>query len=302
MKLTQTEALRLYDTLGYSVIPLVPPAPHGCRHAPEADHAGCCTCIRQDGTECQSPGKHPALGAWTVYQQRRATPEEIAKWWPYQPRYAPTRVNNIGVVTGAISNLVVLDLDDDATYELVTQAAPWLLDTMTVRTGRGWHIYLTPSEPVGRTTTFRLNGHLHHVKSDGGYVVAPPSRHVSGGVYTIIDPGLMPSVFDPRDLTAVLLELGAETAKPEAKDGTLRASDWVAISLQTDAPDGERNERATELAGWFRNVILYRREVALEILLMWNELHCKPPLPRAELEMLVNHKYDRYPPPATGLA
>ncbi len=203
-------------------------------------------------------------------------------------------------MTGAISNILVLDLDDEDTFLQVTEAMPWLLETMIVRTGRGFHLYLRPTTPAGKTTTFRLNDKLHHAKSDGGYVVAPPSVHPSGSVYTFDADGVVPIDVDPAVLTKGLRLLGAEANTPEVTRED-RTADWVTTALVTDAPEGQRNKVATELAGWFRNVIVYRRDVTLELLRLWNEAHCKPPLPLNELELLVNHKYDRYPPPAAPL-
>ena len=177
---------------------------------------------------------------------------------------------------------------------------PWLGESMIVRTGRGFHIYLRPTTPAGKTTTFRLNGKIHHVKSDGGYVVAPPSIHPSGSVYTFDADGVVPLDVDPAILARGLLSLGAEASQPES-ERKARTQDWVTAALRSDAPKGKRNDMAAELAGWFRNVIVYRSDVVVEILSAWNQLHCKPPLPQAELEALVVHKYRMYPPPAAPL-
>ena len=45
------------------------------------------------------------LVPWLEFQQRRATPEEIRDWFRRWPEA------NIAVVTGAISNIVVIDID-----------------------------------------------------------------------------------------------------------------------------------------------------------------------------------------------
>ena len=65
-----------YAELGWSVVPLIP---------------------RQ---------KRPIKGfAWKKYQAMNPTSEEIKEWWNKWPEA------NIGIVTGSISNLCVVDFD-----------------------------------------------------------------------------------------------------------------------------------------------------------------------------------------------
>jgi hypothetical protein len=53
-----------------------------------------------------SPGqKNPPLIPFKEYQTRCATPEEIAEWWIKWPDA------NVGIITGKISDLTVVDLD-----------------------------------------------------------------------------------------------------------------------------------------------------------------------------------------------
>ena len=275
--LTMAQALRLYDHYGFCVIPLRP------------------------------KDKRPALPEWAAYQQRRSVRDEWERWWPDAipgNNYGPGDLNNLAVVTGDVSNLVVLDLDDDQTYGQVLEAMPWLSydKTMTVQTGRGWHVYLRPTVPAGATTSFKLNGSTHHIKADGGYVVAPPSLHANGSVYTVYEPGIPPLDFNPTDLVEGLVKLGIEPASPESKAPP--PQDWVGKLLTEPCPQGQRNSTATRLAGWFRDAIVYRQDVTLAILKLWNRQYCSPPMPERELEALVSHKYRAYlpPPMPKGLA
>jgi hypothetical protein len=50
-------------------------------------------------------GRKKPLVKWQEFQERLATPEEVAGWWKKWPDA------NVGIVTGAISNLVVVDTD-----------------------------------------------------------------------------------------------------------------------------------------------------------------------------------------------
>ena len=45
--------------------------------------------------------------SWIEYQSRRPTEEEIYRWWQQYPNA------NIGIVTGEVSGIVVIDLDPD---------------------------------------------------------------------------------------------------------------------------------------------------------------------------------------------
>jgi hypothetical protein len=50
-------------------------------------------------------GKRPVLGSWLEYQKRLATREEVREWFRLEPDA------NIGIVTGKVSGLVVVDFD-----------------------------------------------------------------------------------------------------------------------------------------------------------------------------------------------
>ncbi len=49
--------------------------------------------------------KKPMLPSWAEYQRRLPSEEEVDLWWTQWPDA------NIGIVTGAISGLVVVDVD-----------------------------------------------------------------------------------------------------------------------------------------------------------------------------------------------
>ena len=80
-----------------------------------------------------------------------------------------------------------MDADDEAgVAELERRGHP---TTWTARSGSGGlHVYLRhPGRPVGNR---RIPG-IGELRADGGYVIAPPSRHLSGGHYEWL-PGLAP--------------------------------------------------------------------------------------------------------------
>jgi putative DNA primase/helicase len=89
---------------------------------------------------------------------------------------------------------VVIDIDPDHGGErslaaLLNERGP-LPASRTVRTGSGGrHLYFShPGEPVPNDTGRRLGPGLD-VRGDGGYVIAPPSSHTSGGRYAVASHG-----------------------------------------------------------------------------------------------------------------
>ncbi|WP_316977275.1 DUF3987 domain-containing protein [Shumkonia mesophila] len=151
-----------YALRGFSVVPL-----HGIR--PD----GKCTCGRAN---CNAPGKHP-LGKWERLQTTRLTEAEIRDVFKRHPHA------NVGLVTGTVSNLVVVDMDGKAGGESYLRLVP--KDDSPkgpgVRTGNGAHLYFR--HPGRGLKNFVKRHPGLDARADGGYVVAPPSRHVSGREY-----------------------------------------------------------------------------------------------------------------------
>src|SRR5262252_8637612 len=61
----------------------------------------CCSCYRHQ--KCDAPGKHPVEKGGL--QSASTNPALIEKWWAAGGR------SNIGIATGSVSGLVVLDVD-----------------------------------------------------------------------------------------------------------------------------------------------------------------------------------------------
>src|SRR5262245_50221097 len=82
------------------------------------------------------------IGEWKTYQSKRATADEVDAWWDGPD----VQDRNVGIVTGAISGVVVLDIDGGRGLDALGD----LPDTPIVRTGKGYHVYFKhPGFPVG---------------------------------------------------------------------------------------------------------------------------------------------------------
>jgi len=136
---------------GLSVVPVPPPGPHG-------------------------DGKCPAI-PWKTYQERRATEAELSAWFAAGDQ-------NVAIVTGAVSGVVVLDGDSLEALAWLTRHVPY--SPWQSRTARGYHLFFRhPGGRVPNRIKMRLStGQLAiDVRGDGGFVVGPGSTHHSGVRY-----------------------------------------------------------------------------------------------------------------------
>lgn len=117
---------------------------------------------------------------------------------------------NVGIVCGAPSGIVVLDVDSaDAQQQVDALNLP---PTPTVRTARGVHIYFQrPAHEVRNTV--RLGGVKLDVRGDGGCVVGAGSIHPSGARYEwVLSPNDIPFAPFPEQLARLLAPLPRKNA------------------------------------------------------------------------------------------
>jgi hypothetical protein len=216
-----------------------------------------------------SRGKRPLI-RWQVYQHRRPDVTEIAEWFQRWPDA------NIAIVTGIVSGLVVLDLDPrhggEASLAQLERAHQPIVETVEARTGGGGrHLYFAHPGEILRNRVGLADG--IDLRGDGGYVVAPPSTHASGQPYLW---ERSPDVCPLAPLPDWLREL--------REDHTHRGhplSHWRLL-LREGVAEGERNNTIASLAGH----LLWHGvdpKVAMELLLAWNAVRCRPPLETDEV-------------------
>jgi len=217
---------------------------------------------------------------WAVWQTRRPNPDEIRTWQEQK------LLNQVAIICGAISGIVVLDIDDRQKFDA------WILEkklpmppSPTVRTGKGFHVYF--KHPGGKIKNSAKKIPGADLKADGGYVVAPPSIHPNGQAYEWVE-FLSLKDADLADPPAWLRETfeyeHGHTVEVSDTDLLPPEDDWVSRALQ-GVSKGERNEVTTKLAGYY----LGRGEPegrVLELLRAWN-LRNVEPLPDKELRATV---------------
>ena len=120
-------------------------------------------------------GKVPGL-QWKQFQERLPTEGEIRDWFSTE--------QNIAVITGHLSGVIVIDADSKGATQWIVEhlpRTPW-----QTKTSRGFHMwYRHPGGRVGNRVRINTrDGQLAiDVRGDGGYVIAPGSVHASGHIY-----------------------------------------------------------------------------------------------------------------------
>ena len=225
--------------------------------------------------------KRPLL-PWEEYQTRTATEEEIRAWW------AKWAEANVGVVTGVISGLVVIDLDSiEAKDKLKALLNGYDVSAVPrSRTGKGWHLFFKHPGALIPNRAGIISG--LDVRGDGGYVVAPPSIHPSGKVYKWEVPltGELPEL--PVDLFKLISSPtgnGSESGYRERFD-TARALAGV--------PEGQRDETLFRLACKLRSADV-PQDMA-ESLILEAARNCQPPFSEREALEKISNTYRRYEP------
>jgi hypothetical protein len=161
----------MYAALGWRVFPVWEPIDMG---------EGGLVCSCQEGAACGRPAKHPRVRDGV----NEATTDRVTieSWWTRWPSA------NIGISTGRSSNLVVVDADcsdgKPGVVNLTALAGPngGLPTTPSVTTGSGGlHLYFLWNDRY--KTAANVLGEAIDIRNDGGYVIAPPSKHKSGKLY-----------------------------------------------------------------------------------------------------------------------
>lgn len=245
------EAARKYIDQGWSVLPLH----HGIN--------GECSCGL---ITCTSMGKHPR----TRYGVKDASFDlAVVNNWAQQFPMA-----NLGIATGSDSKLIVFDIDPrHGGNESLLKLGKYP-KTLEVQTGgNGKHIYF---KHPGFKIKNRVNWHPGiDIRSDNGYVVAPPSVHASGNKYHWL--------CGKEDKLAEAPEKWLETTAPEKQ-----------IYPGKSIPEGQRNDFLASLAGFLKAKGFKDQTTLIDMLTPYNSRFCHPPLPPQEV-IRIAESISRYP-------
>jgi hypothetical protein len=238
---------------------------------------GKCTCRKDD---CDSPAKHPR----TAHGLKQASKDSnLVKNLFSSFNYLSA---NIAVCTGKESNLVVVDVDcakGGRIEELYNFISKEILEkTLWSKTGGGYHLYFRyPQNAEIRNSTSKL-GNKIDVRGEGGYIVAPPSLHISGNRYEFLNDNSVKPF--PQAFIEKLNKTEARTENNFSNGNTLQKDFYL---------DGNRNNSLTSVAGKLRRAGLSENELE-PTLIKINSERCKPPLSEKEVLQIVSSvsRYD----------
>lgn len=172
-----------------------------------------CTCGKAN---CLSPGKHPQ----TINGLKSASLDPAVLSHIFHGK-----TGNIGIATGPVSNIFVLDIDG-AQGESSLAQFPALPSTLTSTTGRGRHLFFRYPDKKVYTRAGKFAPGLD-IRGEGGYVVAPPSVHHTGVVYEWLDDEA-PISIAPDWLLDIICKAPAErtyTPPPSSSDDKFTSDD-----------------------------------------------------------------------------
>lgn len=230
--------------------------------------------------------KRPAI-RWQEFQTVRANEKELQDWYRRWPE------DNVGIVTGTVSGLLVLDVDprhggEASLKHLELEHGPLPRTLVAITGGGGRHIYFAHPGGIVRNRVGIAPG--IDLRGDGGCVVAPPSVHPSGNSYQWVKgcgPGRVKLAPLPHWLQRML-------SNAEQRGGhTL--SFWREL-LREGVQEGERNNTLASITGH----LLWHGvdpDVVLELVLCWNRVRCRPALDDAEVARTVQsitHQHERH--------
>lgn len=230
---------------------------------------GYCTCGKDN---CSAPGKHPRVN-WADYTKRLPTKEEVVTW--FRDEFPGS---NIGLVTGTISNIMVVDCDGKQGVKEAKKKLSLTFPTLVALTGGGgFHcFYNLDGIPVASKRALHP---MVDIKAERGFVVLPPSKHSSGYKYRWFRKNPISSDID-------LSQFELERNGNEVVNGT----GWYSELLK-GVSEGDRSNAASKLAGRYANKGL-DLQFLMYGMLEWNKRN-QPPLPREELITTVRYIFNK---------
>lgn len=219
--------------------------------------------LRENSKLPNLPKNHP-------YLYRHAKPDE----------YRDFEFGNYGIVTGPVSGICVLDIDEPEGMQTLQQldgADLTELWTPQVKTPGGRHFYFKYDEKVKTGVNVFRNDVIEEsgvdIRSKGGYVVGPGSV-VDGKPYKWV-PG-----YTPDDIG------GLQDAPDWLKKERYNKIDAVPNKIVRKIDNGERNTQLSSVAGFlFTKIADYA--VVEHLVQGLNKAYCVTPLPDDEVSTIV---------------
>lgn len=214
--------------------------------------------------------KRPMIN-WRDYQDTIAEVDRVKQWFS-------TPDVQIGIVTGKVSNLTVVDLEYGADASLFKDVETYIVKTG----GGGFHYYFQYEEEVKNSVRILP---LTDTRSEGGYVVAAGSESTKGP-YVVVNEAPVAKMPDYIKRKLIPGYIATSTV------GEAQSSPSYPTEALLDYPgygEGQRNDEMTRFTG----AILCRTHPSLWSTVAWGALveankRNTPPLTDYELQSIFN--------------
>lgn len=246
------EALR-YTDIGWNVLPV---------QSPESGN-----------------GKIPLIKDWT--NQATTDKSIICQWWDIYKN------PNIGVLTGNKSNLIVLDIDKknngfDSLEELCGLKGNLPITCKSITGGGGIHLFFRDENNSIHSNAGLLGSGID-IRGEGGQIILPPSKHISGNAY------YWEEGKSPFDISlASMPDWIIEKLKGPVNHKVVEISSMDMIS------EGMRNSTLFRCASALRAQGM-NESLVFSFLSVMNQQKCRHPLPENEIHS-ISKSIVRYSP------
>jgi hypothetical protein len=217
--------------------------------------------------------KKPNLKEWKSWQTEWVPDETIEEW------LRKGLFQNIGIICGKISgNLVVVEFDKRENYPKFFKR-DIENETLVSESRRGFHVYLRSKLPL---RSFKIKQLDVEIRSEGNFVVAPPSIHPSGHVYRFVNPEVK-TILEVTDIKEAIWQK-AEKLGVQRQESFLEFRDDPPCikKILNGVEEGIRDECAIRLACYWLNNKNETVTICREMLERWNQRN-KPPLEKKVL-------------------
>ena len=217
------------------------------------------------------PKDKKSLVDWAIYQKKLPTEQDIKDWWKKWPDA------NIGVITGQISGVAVIDIDSEEGKKEIESFVPDSLIVPIVNSPRGGQHWWFRCLDSNLITKAGIDGFTKvDLRANGGMIIAPPSVGANGKRYEWnegIDIGQMEIPRIPKSLYDVLPK------KISSKEIMVPSPTGLMFT------EGRRDEDMFHIANALVKSRIPQEEIYETLVKL--ALACHPPFPLKEAEQKV---------------
>ena len=188
-------------------------------------------------------GKRPILPEWQ--KNPVLTMDKAKELWENSDL-------NVGIVTGEVSRLIVIDVDNPEAFEVFLNKHPECKETYIVKRSNSegkchYYFNIPKGMEIPKSRTIKTTG-WGDLLSTGKQVVAPPSVHYTGGVYEVVN-DVAPVNFKPEYLEDLFI------SKPEEE-----LPEQIEQRITEGAVEGQRNSILFNLCREMRDLKLGKQK------------------------------------------